>query len=178
MVTGNLLLILELLDDALGHGVPQLFVPATMKALIEEDGLRGRAARRRGAGRHAAGDGRGGVAQGRAALQEVPHQTAHAAFQVSAGKAKYDPIRGALFRKLKRFNGGADHTLVASVELIATARERRPWGRPPLALSLTLPTFSASGVRVQYLKVWEKSWYTVDKWVRKLTKSGDCQTRM
>jgi AP-2 complex subunit mu-1 len=37
---------------------------------------------------------------------------------------------------------------------------------------------SASGVRVQYLKVWEKSSYKVDKWVRKLCKSGDFQIRI
>ena len=117
-------------------------------------------------------------ATGVAVAVPVPPQTARASFQVSAGKAKYDPKRGALVWKLKRFNGGAEHSLSASVELIATARERRPWGRPPLALSFTLPMFSASGVRVQYLKVWEKSGYKVDKWVRKLTKSGDYQIRM
>lgn len=37
--------------------------------------------------------------------------------------------------------------------------------------------YSASSVRVQYLKVWEKSSYKVDKWVRKLCKSGDYHFR-
>ena len=108
----------------------------------------------------------------------VPPQTARATFQLSAGRAKYDPKRGALVWKLKRFSGESEHTLAASVELIATAKERKPWGRPPLALSFQIPMFSASGVRVQYLKVWEKSGYKVDKWVRKLTKSGDYSIRM
>ena len=36
-----------------------------------------------------------------------------------------------------------------------------------------IPMFAASGLKVQYLKVWEKSSYKVDKWVRKVCKSGD-----
>ena len=40
-----------------------------------------------------------------------------------------------------------------------------------------VPMFSSSGLRVQYLKVWEKSSYKVDKWVRKVSKSGDYQVR-
>ena len=49
---------------------------------------------------------------------------------------------------------------------------------PPCLLCVQIPMFSASGVRVQYLKVWEKSGYKVDKWVRKLTKAGDYQIRL
>ena len=40
-----------------------------------------------------------------------------------------------------------------------------------------VPMYSASGLRVQYLKVWEKSNYKVDKWVRKVCKSGDYLVR-
>jgi AP-2 complex subunit mu-1 len=41
--------------------------------------------------------------------------------------------------------------------------------------------FSASGMRVSYLKIMERrlgASYKVDKWVRKLTKSGDFLTRI
>ena len=48
----------------------------------------------------------------------------------------------------------------------------------PCPAPLQVPMHSASGVRVQYLKVWEKSSYKVDKWVRKLCKSGDFQIRI
>lgn len=108
----------------------------------------------------------------------VPEQTARATFNVSAGKAKYDPKRHALVWKLKRFVGETEHTLSASVELIATTREKKPWGRPPMSLSFQVPMYSASAVRIAYLKVWEKSSYKVDKWVRKLCKSGDYQIRI
>ena len=111
-------------------------------------------------------------------LIPAPPQTARANFQVSAGKAKYDPKRSALVWKLKKFNGGMEHTLAANVELIATSKEKKPWGRPPLGLSFQIPMWSASGVRVQFMKVWEKTGYKVDKWVRKATKSGDYQIRL
>ncbi|GAB4823488.1 hypothetical protein N2152v2_010534 [Parachlorella kessleri] len=111
-------------------------------------------------------------------LVPVPDHTARATFNVSTGKAKYDAKRHALVWKVKRFTGEAEHTLSAGVELIATTREKKPWGRPPMSMSFQVPMFSASGVRVQYLKVWEKSSYKVDKWVRKLCKSGDYQIRM
>ncbi|KAL4421936.1 hypothetical protein ABPG77_007878 [Micractinium sp. CCAP 211/92] len=111
-------------------------------------------------------------------LVPVPDQTARASFNLTAGKAKYDPKRHALVWKLKKFAGEAEHTLTASVELIATTRDRKPWSRPPLSMSFQVPMHSASGVRVQYLKVWEKSSYKVDKWVRKLLRSGDYQVRL
>jgi AP-2 complex subunit mu-1 len=95
-----------------------------------------------------------------------------------AGKAKYDPRRHALVWKLKKFAGDAEHTLTARVELISTTKEGvRPLSHPPLSITFQIPMHTSSGVRVQYLKVWEKSGYKVDKWVRKMTKSGDYQIR-
>lgn len=111
-------------------------------------------------------------------LVPVPDQTARATFNITAGKAKYDPKRHALVWKVKKFAGEMEHTLAASVELIATTRDKKPWSRPPLSMSFQVPMHSASGVRVQYLKVWEKSSYKVDKWVRKLLRSGDYQLRL
>ncbi|KFM26035.1 AP-2 complex subunit mu [Auxenochlorella protothecoides] len=110
-------------------------------------------------------------------LIPMPEQTARANFQLSTGKAKYDPKRGSLVWKIKRFAGDAEQSLSASVEQIATTREKKAWSRPPMGMSFQIPMHSASGVRVQYLKVWEKSSYKVDKWVRKLCKSGDYHTR-
>jgi AP-2 complex subunit mu-1 len=108
----------------------------------------------------------------------VPPTTAAAACHVSAGKAKYDPKRGAVVWKLRRMPGQAEATLLANVDLVATTREPRPWARPPAALSFSLPAYAASGLRVQYLKVWEKGGYGVDKWVRKLCVAGDYAVRI
>ena len=39
---------------------------------------------------------------------------------------------------------------------MATTRERKPWARPPVAMSFQVPMYSASGLRVSYLKVLER----------------------
>ena len=38
--------------------------------------------------------------------------------------------------------------------------------------------YGASALRVQYLRVWEKSSQKVDKWVRKVCKAGDFSIRI
>jgi AP-2 complex subunit mu-1 len=108
----------------------------------------------------------------------VPDQTASADIVQSIGKAKYDAKRNAIVWKIKRFTGVQEHSLVANVELISTTKERKPWTRPPIQLSFQVPMYSASGLRVQYLKVWEKSNQKVDKWVRKVCKAGDFSVRI
>ena len=50
--------------------------------------------------------------------------------------------------------------------------------RYPGTAAAQVPMFSASGLRVQYRKVWEKSSYKVDKWVRKVCRSGDYNVRI
>ena len=116
----------------------------------------------------------------------------------SHGKAKYDPKKGALVWKIKRLAGGSEAALSGVVTCVATTRGGGAGGassssnssnnaaasggssssRPPASLSFNVPMFSASGLRVQYLKVWEKSNYKVDKWVRKLCVSGDFSVRV
>jgi len=109
----------------------------------------------------------------------------------SHGKAKYDPKKGALVWKIKRLAGGSEAALSGVVTCVATTRGGlsdaasgnaasggSSSSRPPASLSFSVPMFSASGLRVQYLKVWEKSNYKVDKWVRKLCVSGDFSVRV
>ncbi|KAK9805823.1 hypothetical protein WJX73_004276 [Symbiochloris irregularis] len=108
----------------------------------------------------------------------MPDNTARAELQTSQGKAKYDAKKHALVWKIKRFTGAAEQILIANVELIATTKEKKQWSRPPISLTFQVPMFAASGLRVQYLKVWEKSSYKVDKWVRKVCKSGDYLIRI
>lgn len=118
----------------------------------------------------------------------------------SHGKAKYDPKKGALVWKIRRVAGGSEAALSGVVTCVATTRGGGGGGassasasssssgasggggssssRPPASLTFSVPMFSASGLRVQYLKVWEKSNYKVDKWVRKLCVSGDFSVRV
>ena len=55
--------------------------------------------------------------------------------QVSGGgKAKYDAKRHALVWKFKKFPGESEASLMASVDLIATTKEKRSWAKPPIQL--------------------------------------------
>ena len=63
-------------------------------------------------------------------------------------------------------------TLSAEVELIPTLNEKKAWSKPPISLDFSVPMFTASGLRVRFLKVWEKSGYQSTKWVRYLCNSG------
>ena len=56
-------------------------------------------------------------------------------FPAHAGKAKYDPKKHALVWKIKRFPGAQEQSLVGTVELIATTKEKKSWSRPPISLS-------------------------------------------
>jgi len=109
-------------------------------------------------------------------LVPVPDNTSKAHILVTAGKAKYDATKHALVWKVGKFVGEMEHTLKAEVMLVATTRERKPWVRPPISMSFQVPMLSSSTVRVMYLKVVERkqgSAYKVERWVRKMAKSGD-----
>jgi Adaptor complexes medium subunit family len=54
------------------------------------------------------------------------------------GKAKYDAKRHALVWKVKRFSGQSEQALIAQVDLIATTKEKKPWGRPPIQMSFNV----------------------------------------
>lgn len=77
--------------------------------------------------------------------------------------------------------GESEPSLRAEVTLVSTTRERKPWSRPPVGMQFQVPMLGASGLRVAYLKVLERkagASYQVEKWVRKLCKSGDYLTRI
>ena len=50
--------------------------------------------------------------------------------------------------------------------------------RPPISLDFKVPMFSASGVNVRFLKVYEKSNYKTVRWVRYLSKAGEYEVRI
>ena len=63
-------------------------------------------------------------------------------------------------------------------DLTATTN-RVPWARPPIDVDFQVLMFTASGLLVRFLKVFEKSNYNSVKWVRYLTKAaGSYQIRV
>ncbi|KAJ2391814.1 clathrin associated protein complex medium subunit [Coemansia sp. RSA 2559] len=53
-----------------------------------------------------------------------------------------------------------------------------PWVRPPISLDFQVLMFTASGLLVRFLKVFEKANYQSVKWVRYMTKAGSYEIRI
>ncbi|CAI0471043.1 unnamed protein product [Linum tenue] len=107
----------------------------------------------------------------------VPKQTAKTSFQVTSGRAKYNASIDCLVWKIRKFPGQTEPTLSAEIELISTIAEKKSWTRPPIQMEFQVPMFTASGLRVRFLKVWEKSGYNTVEWVRYITKAGSYEVR-
>jgi len=93
------------------------------------------------------------------------------------GKARFDPQQGAVVWRIRRFPGRHEYNLLAEIDLASTVTDKQ-WVRPPITMNFDVPQFTASGLRVRFLKVQEKSNYKPVKWIRYLTKAGTYEHRI
>ncbi|KDQ19754.1 hypothetical protein BOTBODRAFT_27183 [Botryobasidium botryosum FD-172 SS1] len=100
----------------------------------------------------------------------TPLNTTKVDVKVSHGKGKYVPGENHLTWKVPRLQGGSEMSLTAMAELTPTTN-RQAWARPPIEVDFQVLMFTASGLLVRFLKVFEKSNYHSVKWVRYLTKA-------
>lgn len=107
-----------------------------------------------------------------------PENTANTNATVPAGKAKFEAGSHAIVWRVKRWQGAQEMTLNAEVSLVASTSEKKAWSRPPIEMEFQVPMFTASGLKVRFLKVFEKSSYQTTKWVRYITKAGTYQHRI
>lgn len=82
---------------------------------------------------------------------------------------------------IKKFTGGAEHTLRAKINLgsAATPHTRREIG--PISLSFEIPMYNVSNVQVRYLRIPEHarhSSYKYKRWVRYVTQSNSYVCRI
>lgn len=96
--------------------------------------------------------------------------------QCSAGRMRYSPNDNALVWTIKQFPGRKAFTLRAHFGLPSVESEEEESKRP-ISVSFEIPFFTVSGLRVQYLKVFEKSGYQAVTWVRYLTTAGTYEFR-
>lgn len=84
----------------------------------------------------------------------------------------------AIRHRIPRVQGQSDITFTA--EAIRTAStHQKAWSRPPISVDFQVLMFTASGLLVRFLKVFEKNNYNSVKWVRYLTKAnGTYQIRV
>lgn len=106
----------------------------------------------------------------------VPPTTASCQFNIWKGRAKYEPSEQAIVWRLSNFAGGSETALQADVTLLPASREK-PWVRAPISMDFQIPMHFASGVQVRFLKVYEKSGYNTERWVKYLTKAGEYQVK-
>lgn len=103
----------------------------------------------------------------------TPKNTAICKCITGVGKAKYNPDVGGIQWKIRRFPGGSESLLRASIELIANVSLKDvAWSRPPISMEFTVPMFTVSGLQIRFLRVVEKSGYHAVRWVRYITKAG------
>jgi AP-2 complex subunit mu-1 len=107
----------------------------------------------------------------------MPPTCASARITCGRGRAKYEPGERALVWRISSFPGMSETNLIAIVDLLPATREKA-WVRPPITLDFQIPMYSASGVQVRFLKVYEKSNYVTQRWVRQMSKSGEYQVRI
>ena len=98
-------------------------------------------------------------------------------FKIFKGRAKYEPAEHAIVWRISSFPGLSETTLQAEVTLLPATREK-PWVRSPISMDFQIPMHFASGVQVRFLKVYEKSGYTTDRWVKYHTKAGEYQVKI
>lgn len=89
----------------------------------------------------------------------------------TGGKVSYKADEHCIVWKFKKFHGDQQYRMSTEVHLVPTHNEKA-WSRPPITLDFQLPMFTASGLHVRSLKVFEKSNYDTIKWVRYMTKAG------
>jgi AP-2 complex subunit mu-1 len=107
-----------------------------------------------------------------------PQNTANTKIQTTAGRAKYEAEEGCIVWRIRRFPGNANYSLTGEVELVASTSGKSTWSRPPIRMEFQVHMCAASGLRVRFLKVYEKSNYQTIKWVRYVTKGGEYQQRI
>lgn len=108
----------------------------------------------------------------------LPKNAAKCKIHVAAGKAKHKAEESAIVWVIRRFPGNTEMGLSAEVDLMSSTLESKKWSRPPISLEFQVPMFTASGLHVRFLKVYEKSNYQAVKWVRYICQNGSYACRI
>ncbi|KAI8892917.1 Mu homology domain-containing protein [Globomyces pollinis-pini] len=106
----------------------------------------------------------------------TPLNTASTKISVNGGKAKYVGSENCFVWKVAKFQGGEEISFSAVADL-TVLNTKKIWSRPPISLDFQVIMFTASGLVVRFLKIFEKSNYQSVKWVRYMTKAGSYQIR-
>lgn len=95
----------------------------------------------------------------------VPPNTANVMPKVGFGSAEYNSADQTIDWTLRKLTGGQETTFSAEVKMLKMTNDK-VWSKPPINVIFAVPSFTASGLHVRFLKVYEKSSYQTVKWVR------------
>lgn len=107
----------------------------------------------------------------------VPPATTKVHTRATGGRCRTDLAAGHYRWKFKELGGQQEHSLHADINLIATNTDK-DWEKPPVRVTFELPELTASGLKVRFFNVFERTGYTTNKWVRYDTTSGVYETRL
>jgi len=113
----------------------------------------------------------------------VPKSTQTASVQLTEGivgqLAEYNQRNGNVIWKIKKFEGGTEHTLIFRVTLgqPATIFTRKEFG--PIGVNFEIPMYNLSRLQVRYLQITENSKsYNPYRWVRYITQAASYVCRV
>jgi AP-2 complex subunit mu-1 len=107
----------------------------------------------------------------------IPKNAANIKSHTNNGKAKHEIDKSSIYWRVKKLFGEKDYKLKCGIPLIPIS-DPQPWIRAPISMDFNIPMFTASGLRVRYFHIVEKSNYKPLKWIRYVTKAGDFQYRI
>lgn len=108
---------------------------------------------------------------------QIPKNATGVKTHANLGKAKHEVDKSAIVWRIKKIFGDKDCKLKCEIPLISIS-DPQPWAKQPITMEFNIPMFTASGLRVRFLKIQEKSGYKPMKWIRYNTKAGDFQFRI
>ena len=79
--------------------------------------------------------------------------------------------------RIKKFRGDYDVLLRADIAR-SKGSKNKEWKSPPISMEFQVSMFTASGLRIRFLKITEKNAYKPTKWIRYITKAGDYNHRV
>eukprot|EP00828_Plagiopyla_frontata_P039272 TRINITY_DN515_c0_g1_i2.p1 TRINITY_DN515_c0_g1~~TRINITY_DN515_c0_g1_i2.p1 ORF type:complete len:478 (-),score=59.53 TRINITY_DN515_c0_g1_i2:68-1381(-) len=107
-----------------------------------------------------------------------PKNTSFTNVSCQLGRAKFEPDKGGIIWRIKKFPGDFESLLRCEISIAPGSGKQQAWIKPPLSLTFQVPMFTASGLRVRFLRVAEKSGYKPTKWIRYITKAGEYLHRL
>lgn len=107
----------------------------------------------------------------------VPQNTKKANLDSSIGKAKFITSSQVMSWKVKKFPGNCTHTFNAEID-ISKNENNTVLDSTDINIMFEIIAFAVSGLKVKFLKVFEKNGYRSIKWIKYITRTEKYQIKI